>query len=90
VIEQSAAERVKTSIGAGLQNGSVARFMAEEQRAVAKLQQISLFDRQGKIASWGAKIRADNLELKERFGEVKIVGEPFLVSPKTKDEGEGP
>jgi hypothetical protein len=51
LIEQSAAERMKTSIGKGLQNGSVARFLAEEQRAVAKPQQISLFDRQGKIVS---------------------------------------
>jgi Tol biopolymer transport system component len=49
VIEQSSAERVKTSIGTGLQNGSVARFLAEEQRAVAKPQQIALFDRQGRV-----------------------------------------
>jgi hypothetical protein len=49
LIEQSAAERVKTSIGTGLQNGSVGRFLAEEQRAVARPQQITLFDREGKV-----------------------------------------
>ena len=49
VIQQSAAERIRTSIGTGMQNGSVARFLAEEQRATARPQQISLFDRQGKV-----------------------------------------
>jgi hypothetical protein len=51
LIEQSAAERIKTSIGTGLQNGSVARFLAEEQCAVARAQQITLIDRQGKVLS---------------------------------------
>ncbi|MBV9396943.1 MAG: PD40 domain-containing protein [Bryobacterales bacterium] len=50
-IEQSAGERVKASIGTGLQNGSVARFVAEERRAAEKPQQIALFDRQGKTVS---------------------------------------
>jgi hypothetical protein len=51
VLEQSAGERMRTSIGVGMQNGSVARFLAEEQRATAKPQQITFFDRQGKVLS---------------------------------------
>jgi hypothetical protein len=70
VIEQGAFERVKTSIGAGLQNGSVARFLAEEQRATARLQQINLFDREGKVLS--------------RIGEPALYSQPALSPDGTR------
>ncbi|HEY7334663.1 MAG TPA: DPP IV N-terminal domain-containing protein [Bryobacteraceae bacterium] len=50
-LDQSLGDAVKKSIGAGLQNGSVARFLAEEQRATARPQQIGIFDRQGTAIS---------------------------------------
>jgi len=66
------------------------RAAAANAAALETLQKMGVAPSDAEIDQAAAKIRADNLELKERFGEVKIVGEPFLVSPKTKDEGEGP
>ena len=63
---------------------------AANAAALETLRKMGVAPSDAEIDQAAAKIRADNLELKERFGEVKIVGEPFLVSPKTKDEGEGP
>jgi hypothetical protein len=51
LLDQSESDAMKKTIGAGLQNGSVARFLAEEQRATARPQQIGVFDRQGAIMS---------------------------------------
>jgi Tol biopolymer transport system component len=50
-LDQATADGFRTAIGAGLANGSVARFLQEEQRSRAGFQQIGVYDRQGKLLS---------------------------------------
>jgi hypothetical protein len=64
------------------------RAAAANAAALETLRKMGVAPSDAEIDQAATKWRADWLEVKEGLAEAKIVGEPFIVSPQTK-EGEG-